>query len=240
MRRRIDQWRAAVWETDLSPTTKLVALAVSQFMDFDTLGSAHPGNPRLVSMTGLSGRQIIRELQRLERAGWLKCVHRGGGRGHASMYKGQLKGVTQSPFNGRKGDTERDKGCQGVTPPSQTSDSVARSRLAPSPRNDRGQVDEDEAQSLEGRVDRIWEDLVSVEMDDGWSDDDSPYLGAWERQLTLTGYYHDNGSGNTSMTRSQIRATAKACDQLDDWFGGQRLEWMPKRSRGPWANGKNP
>lgn len=75
-------WRAAVCASDLSPTARLVALTLSLHMN-ELGGSAFPGPARLAQESGLHVATVKRELVALERAGWLRCVARGGGKGEA-------------------------------------------------------------------------------------------------------------------------------------------------------------
>lgn len=73
-------WRAAVAESTLSPTHRHVALALSLYMS-ERGDSAHPGPARLASDTGLHLSTVKEKLADLERAGWLRCISRGGLRG---------------------------------------------------------------------------------------------------------------------------------------------------------------
>lgn len=73
-------WRSAVAESDLAPTTRHVALALSLYMG-ERGNSAYPGAVRLGKDTGLSDRCVREHLGLLERAGFLRVVKRGGLKG---------------------------------------------------------------------------------------------------------------------------------------------------------------
>jgi hypothetical protein len=93
--RAIDQYREAVWASDLPPTQRFVALALSRFMDLDTLASAYPGNAKLARLTGCSVRTVQRALRDLQDAGWIRC-HKAGKGSWASLYAGVLGDVRES------------------------------------------------------------------------------------------------------------------------------------------------
>lgn len=95
--RLIDQWRLALRDDDceLPALTRWVAYCVSAYMDFDTLGDAHPGQGRLARESGLSARAIRHHLDLLVVAGWLKVDRQGrlprpGEKREASIYRGLL------------------------------------------------------------------------------------------------------------------------------------------------------
>ena len=73
-------WRKAITLSGLPPTTRLVALTVSLYMN-EMGGSAFPGASRLVSDTGLSDRAVRGHLKLLVDTGWLALVERGGLKG---------------------------------------------------------------------------------------------------------------------------------------------------------------
>src|SRR5437868_15546314 len=68
----------------------VVAVAVAQSMDYTTLGSAYPGVDLIAERTNLHRRTVQRTLSDLEDAGWLVQTHKGGGRGHAAIYRGTI------------------------------------------------------------------------------------------------------------------------------------------------------
>src|SRR5579862_8442076 len=90
-----DQWLWTVLseKCDLPGTSRLVAVALSRFMDFETLDGAFPGPARLAGMTGLNESTVKRHLAFVCEAGWLKQVEKGGSYGltgrHASEYRGR-------------------------------------------------------------------------------------------------------------------------------------------------------
>lgn len=70
-------WRSAISESDLPPTVRHVALALSLYMN-ERGGSAHPGPSRLARETGYHLVTVKRALGALEEHGYLNCVTRGG------------------------------------------------------------------------------------------------------------------------------------------------------------------
>lgn len=66
-------WLLAIRNSSLRPAPRLVAYAVSAFMDSE--GVCYPSQAALVAATGLGRRTVQRELHELHRAGWL---HRRG------------------------------------------------------------------------------------------------------------------------------------------------------------------
>lgn len=92
--RAVDEWIRAVLSptSRLSPTARLVAVALSRYMDFTTLDDAFPGPARLASDTGLHHRTVQRHLASLTKAGWLQQTVLGGttasGEQFASTYRG--------------------------------------------------------------------------------------------------------------------------------------------------------
>jgi hypothetical protein len=115
--KRIDQYRELVWHSpDLTATEKLVALALSRYMDFDNLGGAHPGHAALARLTSLTTRTIERTIAELVTKEWLMVAHRGGsakgGRRLASVYRGRLPTTdTVSPVEWGRLPTQ----CRGTT-----------------------------------------------------------------------------------------------------------------------------
>lgn len=82
-------WRSAISESDLSATTRHVALALSLYMN-ERGGSAHPGPTLLAQDTGYHVSTVKEKLAELEGKGWLTCVERGGRKGerrHANEYE---------------------------------------------------------------------------------------------------------------------------------------------------------
>lgn len=128
---------------DLTSTERLVALALSTWMDADGAG-ARPGISRLCRAAGFSKRDtVIAALAALERKGYLECIHRGGrGAAGASVYVGRfpasLVTVGNHPghLNGLGLVTSADQpGHPGGTPSiqDQSRGSRARARGAPCP-----------------------------------------------------------------------------------------------------------
>jgi hypothetical protein len=106
--KRVDQYRESVWHSpELTTNEKVVALALSKYMDFDNLGSAHPGHAALQRLTSLSKKTVERTIAGLVDKQWLTETHHGGsakgGRRRASVYRGRLPtGVTESPVRGSR------------------------------------------------------------------------------------------------------------------------------------------
>lgn len=73
-------WRSAVCESDLSPTTRHIAITLSLYMN-ERGGSAHPGATLLAHDTGLNVSTIREHLALLASKGWLVLVERGGLKG---------------------------------------------------------------------------------------------------------------------------------------------------------------
>lgn len=98
------QWQEAVCGrghaalNDLTPTERLVAFALSTWMDADGAG-ARPGVSRLCKATGRRRRDTVTTaLAELERKGYLECVHRGGrGGAGASVYVARLPAALATP-----------------------------------------------------------------------------------------------------------------------------------------------
>ena len=73
-------WRQAVAKSSLPPTSRLVALTLSLYMN-EMGGSAFPGAALLAENTGLSVKAVRGHLRGLVDAGWLVLVERGGLKG---------------------------------------------------------------------------------------------------------------------------------------------------------------
>jgi hypothetical protein len=93
-------WRTAISTSDLEPTTRHVALALSLYMN-ERGGSAFPGAARLAKDTGLSERTVRDHLGLLVRRGWLEILRDGGGRARANEYAARFP---------ETGNTERGSG----------------------------------------------------------------------------------------------------------------------------------
>lgn len=84
------EWQRAIRNSDLAPSTRLVALTLSTWMDMHGKG-ARPGVSRLCRATGLKKRATVTgALRGLEEAGFLRCVYRGGRNVGASVYAAML------------------------------------------------------------------------------------------------------------------------------------------------------
>jgi hypothetical protein len=70
-------WRSSIAESDLSPTARHLALALSLYMN-ERGGSAFPGSSRLARDTGLSLRTVKTALGELGDGGYLRVVRKGG------------------------------------------------------------------------------------------------------------------------------------------------------------------
>lgn len=105
-------WRSAICDSDLPPTTRLVALTLSLHMN-ERGGSCFPSAAQLAQETGLGVSTVREHRKTLERTGWLACVERGGIRGkarRASAYE-----ATTPPAAGPVQETD-------VTPPANGDD----------------------------------------------------------------------------------------------------------------------
>ena len=114
------RWTIALRYCGLSPTTRLVALAASTWMDYDGQG-ARPGVDAICEATDLARRSVYRSLSELEAAGWIRREG-GGGRGRASTFSPLIPAwadaiVEQVLSGGRNGATagtdDTCKGCRG-------------------------------------------------------------------------------------------------------------------------------
>ena len=98
-KRPVVRWRDAILRSDLPPAARLVALALSQHMNYDTLDRAYPGQSRLARETGYSVRTVQRQLKSLEDRGWIEQTFKGGTKKsespEASVYRGTYPGVAR-------------------------------------------------------------------------------------------------------------------------------------------------
>lgn len=78
-------WRSLIAESDLPPTTRHVALALSLYMN-EKGGSAFPGAERLARDTSLTDRAVRENLKILVERGYLRVLNPGGGRGNAKVF----------------------------------------------------------------------------------------------------------------------------------------------------------
>lgn len=97
-------WRSAVVSSDLPASTKLVALALSLYMN-ERGGSAFPGATRLAADTSLHLRTVKRLLTELTDAEWLVLARRGGTAGdrrQANEYVAQVPDGWHSTTGGTR------------------------------------------------------------------------------------------------------------------------------------------
>ena len=147
-RRATDDYRKALYESELPSTTKLVGLAMTEFMDHRTLADARPGPALLARRTGLAARTVKREVARLVRDGWLQQTLRGGSslKRLASVYSGaiptrdtQTRVNTANPCHtdtgqdGRPVTHRHGNPCHTDTPPSPTGIDNQAGASAPGP-----------------------------------------------------------------------------------------------------------
>lgn len=83
-RTRLFDWRAAIVESSLPPSTRLVALVLSLHMN-RAGESCFPGTPLLVQQTGLSRSGVLKHVRELERLGWVRSAPEPG-RGRPNSY----------------------------------------------------------------------------------------------------------------------------------------------------------
>jgi hypothetical protein len=139
-----DEFRDAVWASDLPPSARLLLLAMSRHCTFETGSDCRPGVTRLMADTGLSKRTILRLWDELTedpdagKPGWLRLLHKGSSKPVrlASVYKLVIpNGVTTTPVTGAMtapvdvttgamvpptGATTPPDWCHGGTPPPTT------------------------------------------------------------------------------------------------------------------------
>jgi hypothetical protein len=90
-----DAWVDAILspECDVPSAARLTAIALSRFMDWDTLGNAYPGPDRLARMTGRHISTVKEHLKQLCELEWLTQTMKGGSRRaekrEASVYQGR-------------------------------------------------------------------------------------------------------------------------------------------------------
>lgn len=91
----IFMWSKAIGRSGLKHTARHVALVVGQYASADGTG-AYPGRERISNETGLSVRQVGRDLELLEECKWLVPTQRGGspagGERKATVYRAQIPG----------------------------------------------------------------------------------------------------------------------------------------------------
>lgn len=90
-------WRSAIVDSDLSSTSKLVALVLSLHMS-ERGESCFPSYPTLAKETGLTRRTVIVHVENLVRSGWLEKTVGGGRR--SNVYRAVVP-----------------QGCSTFTPP---------------------------------------------------------------------------------------------------------------------------
>jgi hypothetical protein len=94
-------WRNAIFASTLTPTERLVALALEQFMSTRN-GSAWPSQKVLGIATGLSTRTVRVALQRLVAAGYLK-VATPASQHRTAVYRLLLRGEAISGLQSSQG-----------------------------------------------------------------------------------------------------------------------------------------
>jgi len=102
-------WLRAALASSLSPATKVVAVGVNRYMDFDYLDRVRPGTDRLARETGLDRRSVERCLATLVEVGWIEKIggppknngkagnNGSAGRGRASVYRGLMPNPDGAP-----------------------------------------------------------------------------------------------------------------------------------------------
>ena len=107
------EWQDAIAESDLSPTTRHVAWAVSMYVNSKS-HTAWPGATRLAADTGLHISTVKERLIELESKGWIRCEVRGGKRGES---RAANEYTLAYPSPGTTGRQERDDPSPTATPP---------------------------------------------------------------------------------------------------------------------------
>jgi hypothetical protein len=97
---RVIQWQWAVRDDDVSLEAKGFGLMLATYMNGHSL-KAWPSLVTLSQVTGRSRRQVLRYRQELVAAGLLE-VRPGGGRGHATLYTGVVKGGAHATVSSRE------------------------------------------------------------------------------------------------------------------------------------------
>jgi Helix-turn-helix domain len=93
---RRTRWVAAVRDSDLPSTAKLVAWALGSFMNAE--GECYPKRETIARAAGLHPTTVKRTLSELARRGWVsRC--QGGGRGHPSDFRAEIPGVHDTPLS---------------------------------------------------------------------------------------------------------------------------------------------
>lgn len=64
-------WKQAIWESDLSATTKIVLQALASHLN-DFGDPMFPSQERLARLCSLSERSVISHLQMAEELGWIR------------------------------------------------------------------------------------------------------------------------------------------------------------------------
>lgn len=104
-----DDFRDAVWKSDLPPSSRLLLLAMSRHCTFETGADCRPGVTRLMADTGLSKRTILRLWDELTedptvgKPGWLRLLQKGSSKPVrlASVYQLVIpNGDTMTPVTG--------------------------------------------------------------------------------------------------------------------------------------------
>lgn len=112
-------WRSAIAASDLEPTTRLVAFALSLHMN-ERGGSAFPGAALLSSDTGLAESTVREHRKRLEELGWLELTERGGRQGErrrANAYRATIPDVPLREPAGSDPSGSTTPPSDGATPP---------------------------------------------------------------------------------------------------------------------------
>lgn len=116
-------WRNAIFASTLSPSERLVALALEQYMN-GSAANAWPSVPTLALSTALSVRTVQRALQNLVRDGWLE-VAAPASQWRPTTYRAALRGDMVSGLNHDSGVTP----C----PPGVTTSAPSGDRVSPEP-----------------------------------------------------------------------------------------------------------
>jgi hypothetical protein len=97
------QWVHEVKDSDLSRSTKLVALTLAAWMD--TSGLCWPSITTIAQGAGLKPRATILHLGKLDAAGYIRR-QKGGGRGISTRYQATCKTVHGDSLNSARGRPE--------------------------------------------------------------------------------------------------------------------------------------